>query len=562
MRPSPGTWSGAAHVFGVEEAAMLSLPDLPELMAGAPEPIPDLPAPPPPPEQFKPCAPPAPDFVPDRRGSRPAVAAPRLERAGYGDWGSAIRFALDLLSPTRTVAQRRDVMLVASLPLPSRRPGSVPHGAEGWPLAVLDDASMPGGALLTRARIGSARLQLAYPWIETDDSRLLPEGVQAPEGVLAGALARTALRKGAFRSAADTRLATVRRALPELGTGALRRGLPGAADWLGDRLSLIGAVPEGFAMVSDATMSADLAWRAGGLSRLMGILLRAARQLGQQRLFENSGPALWAALRDELEVFLQRLRSAGALAGSDSGRGVHGPLRSRHHDAGRHRRRAGHRDRVDHRRPTDPPHHRHACPRAGWRGVRESGLMPISVPEGQDPNFPFGAFAFYVHFSPCEGTESPMGAVDPVISGGFSEVTGLEATMEAKAIKEGGRNYGVHQRPGQVTFATVVLKRGMIESRHLWRWWALWAGADGAQNGGWGTSSRCNVTIALIQEEQAGQGTGASSGERSRRAVIGWRLENAMPVKFRAGDLNARGTEVAIEELHLVHEGLHMNEVG
>jgi len=48
----------------------------------------------------------------------------------------------------------------------------------------------------------------------------------------------------------------------------------------------------------------------------MGILLRAARQLGQQRLFENSGPALWATVRDELEVFLQRLRSAGALAGS------------------------------------------------------------------------------------------------------------------------------------------------------------------------------------------------------------------------------------------------------
>jgi hypothetical protein len=310
----PGTWRGAAHIFGVEEAAMLSLPDLPELMAGAPEPIPDLPAPPPPPEQFKPCAPPAPGFVPAGRTSRPAVTAPRLERPGYADWASAMRFVLDLLVPARTVAQRRDVMFIASLPLPSRHP-DVPRGAEGWPIAVLDDATLPGGVLFTR--IGSARLQLAYPWIETDDSPLLPEGVQAPEGVLAGALARSALRKGAFRSAAGTTLTTVRRALPELGTNALRRGLPGGgAGWLGDRLSLIGAVPAGFALLSDATMSTDAAWRAGGVSRLMGILLRAARQLGQQRLFENSGPALWAAVRDELEVFLQRLRSAGALAGS------------------------------------------------------------------------------------------------------------------------------------------------------------------------------------------------------------------------------------------------------
>ena len=37
-----------------------------------------------------------------------------------------------------------------------------------------------------------------------------------------------------------------------------------------------------------------------------------------------------------------------------------------------------------------------------------------------------------------------------------------------------------------------------------------------------------------------------------------WRLRNAMPIKFRAGDLNAKGTDVAMEELHLVHEGLRL----
>lgn len=173
--------------------------------------------------------------------------------------------------------------------------------------------------------------------------------------------------------------------------------------------------------------------------------------------------------------------------------------------------------------------------------------MAISVPDGQDPGTPFGAFAFYVDFSWRDGTgTTPMDGIDPAISGGFSEVTGLEATMEAKAIKEGGRNYGVRQRAGQVTFATVVLKRGLMRSDHLWRWWALWAGADGAQDGNWGGRTRCNVTIALLHNGQP---------------VMGWRLQNAMPVKFRVGDLNARGTEVAIEELHLVHEGLHMNEV-
>jgi hypothetical protein len=312
----PRTWRGAAHVFGVEDAAMLLLPDLPELIAGAPEPIPNLPQPPAPPEQFKPCAPTAPDYVPPPRLSRPAVSAPRLDRAGYADWAGAVRFVLDMLSPVRTVAQRRDVMLLASLPLPSRRAGSVAAGAEGWPLAMLDDASLPGGSLLPRTRIGSARLQLAYPWLETADSVALPEGVQAPDGVLAGAIARTSLRLGAFRSAAGTSLRGVRRCLPELATSALRRGLPGdRSDWLGDRLALVGQGPTGFTLLSDATLSEDRAWRAAGISRLMGVLLRAARQLGQQRIFENSGPALWAALSEELEAFLQRLRDAGALAG-------------------------------------------------------------------------------------------------------------------------------------------------------------------------------------------------------------------------------------------------------
>lgn len=182
--------------------------------------------------------------------------------------------------------------------------------------------------------------------------------------------------------------------------------------------------------------------------------------------------------------------------------------------------------------------------------------MPVPIPPGEDGSAPFPAFAFHVHFAPrpapsAAGTPAgagfePFGATTAEITGGFSEVSGLEAAMEAKVIKAGGRNYGAIQRTGPITFATVILKRGVVESRHLWRWWSYFAGADGAANGGWARTGRCDVTVALI---------------RGRTPVLGWRLENAMPVKFRAGDLNARGTDVAIEELHLVHEGLHMSKV-
>ncbi|HEY7490181.1 MAG TPA: phage tail protein, partial [Candidatus Tectomicrobia bacterium] len=39
--------------------------------------------------------------------------------------------------------------------------------------------------------------------------------------------------------------------------------------------------------------------------------------------------------------------------------------------------------------------------------------------------------------------------------------------------------------------------------------------------------------------------------------MMAWKLTRALPVKFKAADLNARATEVGIEELHLVHEGLY-----
>lgn len=164
--------------------------------------------------------------------------------------------------------------------------------------------------------------------------------------------------------------------------------------------------------------------------------------------------------------------------------------------------------------------------------------MPLTVPDAEDLSFPLPAFAFHVSF------ELPaLRQIDEAMRGGFTDVSGIEATMEPKVIVEGGRNFGALQRGGPVTFATVVLKRGVIESRHLWQWWALVAGGGDQANGGWSAANRCDVVVALM---------------RKRKPVLGWRLKKAMPVKFRFGDLNARGTELAVEELHLVHEGLHM----
>ena len=147
--------------------------------------------------------------------------------------------------------------------------------------------------------------------------------------------------------------------------------------------------------------------------------------------------------------------------------------------------------------------------------------------------YPLHTFRFQVDFKEQMLGSSP-GKGTPLCSGAFAECTGLEATMEPKVIKEGGRNWGAAQRAGPVTFATVILKRGMTTTRHLWQWFDLVGNGAYAQ--------RMKVTITVF--------------DNSGNGKLGWILANAMPIKFKAADLNAKSTDVAIEELHIVHEGL------
>src|SRR3954454_19802352 len=89
---------------------------------------------------------------------------------------------------------------------------------------------------------------------------------------------------------------------------------------------------------------------------------------------------------------------------------------------------------------------------------------------------PYQTFRFHIEFHEDRLGGTGGNADVALCRGAFAECSGLEATMEPKVIKEGGRNYGAAQRAGPVTFATVVLKRGMTHSRDLWRWYELAAG--------------------------------------------------------------------------------------
>lgn len=154
--------------------------------------------------------------------------------------------------------------------------------------------------------------------------------------------------------------------------------------------------------------------------------------------------------------------------------------------------------------------------------------------------FPLHLFRFQVEFHEQMLGPAGKGREVPLCSGAFAECSGLEATMEPKVIKEGGRNWGAAQRAGQVTFSTVILKRGMTTTRDLWKWFDLVGNGAFAQR----------MTVKVTVFDNAGSGMWA------------WVLRQALPIKFKAADLNAKASEVAVEELHIAHEGLEFTNKG
>lgn len=272
------SWSGVGHLFGLPDVSFICLPDLAEAVAVDRGRVP-VPSPPPhAPPDFTECSaelpPPPPDLtVRD-------IGAPRCDEEGYQRWAQAVNLVTDMLS-----RQQREVEFVAALPIP-------------------DQALSLDGIPQT------AFLQLAYPWVRSPGSVALADNVESPDGALAGVLARNALTRGTFRSAAGLHVADVFDVFPQLGLAEM------AHDRLIERVSLIGPTPDGLRLLSDATMSLEEAYRPGSVSRLVATLVRTARRIGEDVTFEPSGERVWGQVRNRLDGFMGGLFAAGALRGT------------------------------------------------------------------------------------------------------------------------------------------------------------------------------------------------------------------------------------------------------
>jgi hypothetical protein len=305
----PASWIGIGHLSGLPEVTLLCLPDLVDICATEPAMVDVAVEPPSSPEVFVECSSNAAAAVEQDVGLRD-LAPPRADGEGFIAWRNALGTARE-----RLARLHREMLLVAALPLPMQNARHADTWAQADFHAYLGNAGVlvePDSGNGGRA-VASAFVQLAWPWLRTSHSADLPGALEAPEGLLAGLLAINALARGTFRSVAGTPLAAVSGSEPLLAWSGIATT---PSDRLAQRVCVIAPSPVGWVLHSDVTASADEAWRAGGVSRLMGALLRAARRAGETALFEASGAALWQRIERTLGHLLTAFWREGALGGA------------------------------------------------------------------------------------------------------------------------------------------------------------------------------------------------------------------------------------------------------
>jgi phage tail-like protein len=108
---------------------------------------------------------------------------------------------------------------------------------------------------------------------------------------------------------------------------------------------------------------------------------------------------------------------------------------------------------------------------------------------------------------------------------------------------EGGRNDGVIKRVGRARYTNIILKRGMF----------------------FGEGGQVNDELwAWLQDIVSGRPVARYDGiievkSRDNQSVLAtWVFDRGLPAKIRGPELNAKTGDIAIEELHIAHEGLRL----
>jgi len=142
--------------------------------------------------------------------------------------------------------------------------------------------------------------------------------------------------------------------------------------------------------------------------------------------------------------------------------------------------------------------------------------------------YPFRNFRFKVEF-------------DGVESAGFSEVSGIDISVDVVEYREGNELRTTPRKlSGLTKYGNITLKWGVIGTMEMMEW--LHSVSSDNTSGPTGIA-RKNLVIKLLDD------TGAEGPS--------WEVINAWPSHYTGPSLNGLGSEMAIESLEIVHEGIY-----
>jgi phage tail-like protein len=136
------------------------------------------------------------------------------------------------------------------------------------------------------------------------------------------------------------------------------------------------------------------------------------------------------------------------------------------------------------------------------------------------PQDPYANFRFLVE-------------IEGITQAGFTECTGLGASVDVITYREGGESRTVQKLPGLVRYSNIILRWGITDSDELYQWFRSVVS---------GTIQRKNGSIILLDQD----GT----------PKVRWNFVRAWPARWEGPALAGEGAQAAIETLEIAHEGI------
>lgn len=139
---------------------------------------------------------------------------------------------------------------------------------------------------------------------------------------------------------------------------------------------------------------------------------------------------------------------------------------------------------------------------------------------------PYGAFNFEI-------TVNGVSDDGKAVSGSFTEVSGLEVSIDFIEYRNGSEDITPRKIPGLKKFTNITLKKGITGDLEFWNW---------IVEAMKGSVIRTEGSIVLLDENQ--------------QEVMRWNFKRGWPCKWTGPGLNATNGEIALETLEICHEGL------